>query len=73
MTGPESQKAPQTIPAPPRRQGWLRRLLADLFAMARTEKKWWLLPLLLLLLVIAGLMVAAALSGPLAPFIYPLL
>jgi hypothetical protein len=56
-----------------KRRGWFGRLVSDLFEMARTEKKWWLLPLLLLLLVIAGLMVAAALSGPLAPFIYPLL
>lgn len=56
-----------------RRRGWVRRFVSDLFALARAEKKWWLMPLLLLLLVIAALMVAAALSGPLAPFIYPLL
>jgi hypothetical protein len=55
------------------RRGWFRRFVSDLFVMARTEKKWWLLPLLLLVLAVAGLMVAAALTGPLAPFIYPLL
>lgn len=55
------------------RRGWLRRFVSDLFVMARTEKKWWLMPLLVLLLVVAGVMVAAALAGPLAPFIYPLL
>jgi hypothetical protein len=53
--------------------GGVRRLIVDLFSMARAEKKWWLLPLVLLLLLIAGLMVAAALTGPLAPFLYPLL
>lgn len=64
---------PQTGRPRPKRAGWLGRLVSDLFEMAKTEKKWWLLPLLILLLAIAGLMVAAALSGPLAPFIYPLL
>jgi hypothetical protein len=58
---------------PTKRRGWFRRLLGDLFELARTEKKWWLLPLVLLLLVIAGAMAAAALAGPLAPFIYPLI
>lgn len=47
--------------------------MSDLFEMAKAEKKWWLMPLLILLLVLAGLMVAASLAGPLAPFIYPLL
>lgn len=53
--------------------GSLRRLIGDLFVLAGAEKKWWLMPLVVLLLVIAGLMVAAALTGPLAPFLYPLL
>ncbi|GMV23325.1 MAG: hypothetical protein AMXMBFR57_32740 [Acidimicrobiia bacterium] len=56
-----------------KRQGALRRFATDLFGMARAEKKWWLMPLLILLLVLAGLLVAASLAGPLAPFIYPLL
>lgn len=55
------------------RQRWIGRLLADLWHVAGREKKWWLMPLVLLLLVIVGMMVAAALTGPLAPFIYPLL
>jgi hypothetical protein len=56
-----------------RSAGGLRRLVSDLFSMARAEKKWWLLPMVLLLLVITLLMVGAALTGPLAPFLYPLL
>jgi hypothetical protein len=56
-----------------RSAGALQRLVSDLFSMARAEKKWWLLPMVLLVLVIAGLMAAAALTGPLAPFLYPLL
>ena len=55
------------------RQRWFGRLIADLWHVAGHEKKWWLMPLVLLLLVIVGLMLAAALTGPLAPFIYPLL
>lgn len=55
------------------RKGWFRRLVSDLFELAGAEKKWWLLPLVVLLLAIVGLTVAAALAGPLAPFIYPLL
>lgn len=56
-----------------RRVGWFRRLFSDLFTLARTDRKWWLLPLLLTLVVITLLMLFAALTGPLAPFIYPLL
>ncbi len=58
---------------PPHRQGWFRRLVMDLLTLAREEKKWWLFPLLALLLVITGLLLVAALAGPLAPFFYPLL
>ena len=56
-----------------RRKGWLHRLLIDVFFVAKRDKTWWLLPLILLLLMLAGLLGIAALSGPLAPFIYPVL
>ncbi len=60
---------------PVRRQrtGWLRRLIGDVFFVARRDKKWWLLPLIALLLLLASLLAFAAALGPLAPFIYPLL
>jgi len=56
-----------------RRRGWLHRLVTDVFTLARQEKKWWLVPLLFMVLLIAGLLLVAALAGPLAPFFYPLL
>jgi hypothetical protein len=67
---------PGTPPGPvlrPARRGWFARLFADILFVVRRDRKWWLLPLILLLLVLAALVVFAALSGPLAPFIYPLL
>ncbi len=57
----------------PRRVGWFRRLLVDIFFVAKRDKKWWLLPLIVLLLVMAALLAIAVIAGPLAPFIYPLL
>lgn len=60
---------------PQRRQrtGWLRRLIGDVFFVARRDKKWWLLPLICLLLLLTALLMFATALGPLAPFIYPLL
>lgn len=55
------------------RRGWVRRLVSDLITVAREERKWWLLPLLALVVILAGLLLIAALAGPLAPFFYPLL
>lgn len=55
------------------RRGWVSRLAGDLITVAREEKKWWLLPLLALVVILAGLLLIAALAGPLAPFFYPLL
>lgn len=60
-------------PSAPVRRGWSRRLLADVLYVVTREKKWWLLPLIALLLMLTGLLIFAAASGPLAPFIYPLL
>jgi len=61
-------------PTPQRRRtGWFRRLIGDVFFVARREKQWWLLPLILLLLLLAGLFTFATALGPLATFIYPLL
>ena len=54
-----------------RRSIW--RLMSDLLFVTRRDRKWWLLPLVLLVLLLAGLLALAALSGPMAPFIYPLL
>lgn len=59
----------QTLPP---RVSWLRRLLGDVFFVAKRDRKWWLLPLVLLLLALAALLAFAVALGPLAPFIYPL-
>ena len=55
------------------RKGWVHRLFADVFFVARREGKWWLLPLIFLLLILGGLLAFAVSLGPLAPFVYPLL
>lgn len=52
---------------------WYRRLAVDIFFVSKRDRKWWLLPLIVLLLIFAGMLTLAALTGPLAPFIYPLL
>jgi hypothetical protein len=58
---------------PTRRRGWVTRLVADTFFVAKRDKKWWILPLIVLLLILAALLALATLAGPLAPFIYPFL
>jgi len=50
-----------------------RRILKDVFLVARREKKWWLLPLIVVLVLVSLLGLLSALSGPLAPFVYPLI
>jgi hypothetical protein len=55
------------------RPGWLSRMLRDIFFVARRDKKWLLLPLILFLLILAVVLAMAAMAGPLAPFIYPIL
>lgn len=55
------------------RRGWFSRLCADIVFVAKRDQKWWLLPLVILLLGLAALLAFFTLSGPLAPFIYPLL
>ena len=57
----------------PTRSGWFRRLLGDVFFVAKRDRKWWVLPLIFLLLILGGLLAFAVALGPLAPFIYPLL
>ncbi len=57
---------------PTRPGSWLRRLMGDVFLVARQDKKWWLVPLILLLLVLAAILVFAVAFGPLSPFIYQL-
>jgi hypothetical protein len=46
-------------------------LLKDLWAFARTRKKFWLLPLILTL-VILGLLLVLAQGTAIAPFLYTL-
>ena len=48
------------------------RLLNDVFFVAKRDKKIVLLPLVLFLLALAGVLIFLTISGPLAPFIYPL-
>jgi hypothetical protein len=55
------------------RKGWVRRLLGDAFFVVRRDRKWWVVPLLIVLLILTALFFIAAVSGPLAPFLYPLL
>ncbi|HYC59284.1 MAG TPA: DUF5989 family protein [Thermoanaerobaculia bacterium] len=50
-----------------------RGLLGDMWLVIKRDRKFWLLPLIIVLIVVLTLMVVAAASGPLAPFIYPLL
>jgi hypothetical protein len=55
------------------RKGWIRRLLGDAVFVVRRDRKWWVVPLLIVLLILTALAVVAAVAGPLAPFLYPLL
>ena len=64
---------PGRRPALPARRGWFQRLFADIFFVTKRDRKWWLLPLIILLLILAVITVIAALAGPLAPFVYPVL
>ena len=82
MTGPtrtpdgtetQSREAPRGSIVLQRRLPWYRRLAQDIVFVTKRDRKWWLLPLIVLLLVLVGLLAVAGLSGPLAPFIYPLL
>jgi hypothetical protein len=68
--GEDVHKRPLMMPP---RVGWFRKLLTDVFFSIKSEKKWWLLPFIFVLLALAGLLVFVTLTGPLAPFIYPLL
>ncbi len=72
MQSSESQAKKPAQRLPPR-AGWFRRLLGDLFFVAKRDRKWWVLPLIFLLLILGGLLAFAVALGPLAPFIYPLL
>ena len=49
------------------------RLIKDIAATFMERKRIWLLPVALLLLFLAGILLFLALSGPLAPFLYPLI
>ena len=55
------------------RSGWLTRLVTDLLFLVKSERKWWLLPFFVILLLMTGLLVFVVMTGPLAPFIYPIL
>ena len=55
------------------RKGWIGRLLGDALFVVRRDRKWWVVPLLIVLLLLTALFFVAAVSGPLAPFLYPLL
>ena len=52
---------------------FLKRLLSDIFFVAKRDKKWWLLPLVLVLILVGIVSALSVLAGPLAPFIYPFL
>ena len=69
----QGHEAPRGRTVLPRRLPWYRRLAQDIVFVVKRDRKWWLLPLLVLLLMLVGLLAVAALSGPLAPFIYPFL
>jgi hypothetical protein len=49
-----------------------RSFIAELFSFLAHEKRWWLLPLFLVVVLLA-IIGAVANTGPLAPFIYPLI
>jgi len=70
-----SETKPQTgqLAGLGKRAPWYRHLAADLLFVSKRDRTWWLLPLIILLLALAGLLTFAAVTGPLAPFIYPLL
>lgn len=51
---------------------FVKRLLSDIFHIAKRDRKWWLIPLVLILVGIGGFLAVATLAGPVAPFIYPL-
>lgn len=44
-----------------------------MWLVIKRDRKFWLMPLIVVLLVVVALLVFAAASGPLAPFLYPLL
>lgn len=67
-----SSQSRATSSARPRRNS-VFRLLADVLFVARREKKLWMTPLVIVVLLIAAVLGIAALAGPVAPFIYPLL
>ncbi len=69
----QGREAPRGRIVLPRRLPWYRRLAQDIVFVTKRDRKWWLLPLIVLLLILVGLLAVAALSGPLAPFVYPLL
>ena len=48
-----------------------RSVVREVWAFARTRKKWWLLPMMLVLILVGALLVFAQTSA-LAPFIYTL-
>ena len=66
-------KPAEIVKKRPHRSGWFTRICADIIFIAKRDKKWWLLPLVVLLLIMAALLAFAAVAGPLAPFIYPVL
>lgn len=55
------------------RSGSLLTLLRDVLRASRRERKLWLAPLLLFLMLLGGLLALISLTGPLAPFIYPIM
>lgn len=49
-----------------------RGILLELWAFLRVRKKYWLAPIILALVLLMGLIVAAAQSSVVSPFIYAL-
>jgi hypothetical protein len=47
-------------------------LLTELVGFLKENKKWWMIPIILVLGMIAGLLLLAATSPAVAPFIYTL-
>ena len=49
------------------------QVIGELFATLWRRGLWWMMPLAAVLILLSLLLVAIASTGPLAPFVYPLL
>lgn len=49
-----------------------RNLISELFGFLKENKKWWMLPILLIFGILSALLILAASSPAVTPFIYTL-